>query len=209
MNARRDRRVECFIALLIPVLIWSAVDPHDQITWWLESAPTLLLIPVLYFTRHRLPLSSLLLTLLWLHGLLLLVGGHYTYALTPLGEWAQDWFHWQRNHYDKLGHFFQGLVPALACREIVSRASPLRGHAGWIGYISVATAMMISALYELIEWIAALLSAEAAESFLGTQGDVWDTQSDMAMALAGALATALLLARWHDRSIAAREPAHG
>lgn len=199
-----DRRLVWFLALLAPVFIWSAIGPHDRLTWWLEVAPVLIGVPLILAVRKRFPLTSLLLVLVWLHSVVLIVGGHYTYALVPAGDWAREWFGWSRNNYDKLGHFAQGFVPAILTREILLRTSPLRDRGDgrrsrWLGFLVVSVCLAFSAFYELIEWWAALLSAEAAESFLGTQGYVWDTQSDMAWALGGAILALLLLGRWHDR----------
>ena len=201
-----DRRLIWFCALLIPVLGWSVVRPHDPFTWFLEVAPVLLGVPLMLAAGKRFPLSTLLLVLLWLHCVVLIFGGHYTYALVPLGEWAKEWFGWTRNNYDKLGHFAQGFVPAILTREILLRTSPL-GNRGdgqpsrWLGFLVVSVCLAFSALYELIEWVTAVTSGEAAEAFLGTQGYVWDTQSDMAWALGGAVVAIAMLPRWHDRSL--------
>lgn len=208
-----DRRLTWFVALLLPVLLWSVVKPHDLLTWLLEVAPVLIGVPLLLAGRRRFPLSTLLLALLWLHAVILIVGGHYTYALVPAGEWAKEWFGWTRNNYDKLGHLAQGFVPAILAREILLRTSPLAHAAGrsrdtagqpsrWLPFLVVSVCLAFSAFYELVEWWVALLSAEAADAFLGTQGYVWDTQSDMAWALGGALAALALLSRAHDRSMA-------
>jgi putative membrane protein len=202
-----DRRLLWFLVLLAPVFIWSAVGPHDRLTWWLEVAPVLIGVPLILVAQKRFPLTSLLLVLIWLHSVILIVGGHYTYALVPPGDWAREWFGWTRNNYDKLGHFAQGFVPAILTREILLRTSPLRNRGDgrpsrWLGFLVVCVCLAFSAFYELIEWVAALLSAEAAESFLGTQGYVWDTQSDMAWALGGAVLALLCLSRWHDRLMA-------
>lgn len=196
-----DRRLIWFVALLAPVVVWSWIGPHDRFTWWLESAPAVIGVPLILVLRKKFPLSSLLLVLLWLHCVLLLTGGHYTYALVPLGEWARGWFGWTRNNYDKLGHFTQGLVPAILTREILLRTSPLKGSK-WLGFLVVCVCLAFSAFYELVEWFTAVTSGEAANDFLGTQGDPWDTQTDMLMALIGAVVAVTLLRRWHDRSLA-------
>lgn len=211
---RMDRRLLWFLALFVPVLLWSAIGPHDRLTWWLEAAPVLIGVPLIVAVQKRFPLTSLLLVLVWLHAVILIVGAHYTYALVPAGEWARDWFGWSRNNYDKLGHFAQGFVPAILAREILLRTSPLRDRGDgrpsrWLGFLTVSVCLGFSAFYELIEWWAALLSAEAAESFLGTQGYVWDTQSDMAWALGGAILALLVLSRWHDRQLARLLAARG
>ncbi len=195
-----DRRLLWFFLLLAPVLGWSAIRPHDFFTWLLEVIPVLIGLPVAFAVQRRFPLSGLLLVLLWLHSVILIVGGHYTYARVPLGDWAMQWFGWPRNNYDKLGHFAQGFVPAILVREILLRASPLKGSK-WVGFLVVSVCLAFSAFYELLEWAVAELSGAAADDFLGTQGYAWDTQSDMALALVGAVAALLLLARAHDRSM--------
>lgn len=202
-----DRRLTVFVLLLLPVLIWSGWAPHDRLTWFLEVAPVLVGVPLILACQRRFPLSTLLIALIWAHAVILMVGGRYTYALVPLGEWAREWFGWTRNNYDKVGHFAQGFVPAILAREILLRLSALRDRGDgtpsrWLGFLVVSVCLAFSAFYELIEWWVALLSEEAAEAFLGTQGYVWDTQSDMAWALAGALLALGLLARAHDRSMA-------
>lgn len=201
-----DRRLYWFIGLLVPVVAWSWIGPHDRLTWWLESAPVVAGVPVIVALQRRFALSTLLLGLLWLHCVVLLMGGHYTYALVPAGEWAKTAFGWTRNNYDKLGHFTQGVVPAILTREILLRTSPL-GQAGrpasrWLGFLVVCVGLAFSAFYELIEWFTAVTSGEAANDFLGTQGDVWDTQTDMLWALIGAVAAVTILSRWHNRSLA-------
>ncbi len=196
-----DRRLIWFVALLLPIVGLSWIDPHDRLTWWLESGPVVLGVPLIWFFRKRFPLSTLLLVLHWLHCVILVVGGHYTYARVPLGEWARDWFGWPRNNYDKLGHFAQGFVPAILTRELLVRTSPLRGSR-WLGFLVVCVCLAFSAFYELIEWFAAAAGGGAAEDFLGTQGYVWDTQSDMFLALIGAVVALLALAKVHDRSMA-------
>ena len=196
-----DRRLLWFCALLAPVLGWSLVRPYDFFTWVLEVAPVLFGVPLMLRQQRRFPLSTLLLVLLWWHSVILIVGGHYTYARVPLGEWMAHWFGWSRNYYDKIGHFAQGFVPAVLTREILLRTSPLRGSR-WLGFVVVCVCLAFSAFYELVEWAVALASGAAAEDFLGTQGDPWDTQTDMAWALVGAVSAMLLLRRWHDRSLA-------
>jgi putative membrane protein len=157
-------------------------------------------VPLVLAFQKKFPLSTLLLGLVWLHCVVLLVGGHYTYAEVPLGEWAKGWFGWTRNNYDKLGHFAQGFVPALLARELLVRTSPLRGSR-WLGFLVVCVCLAFSAFYELVEWFTAVTTGAAADAFLGTQGDPWDTQTDMLMALVGALAAVVLLSRAHDRSL--------
>jgi putative membrane protein len=212
-----DRRLIWFTVLLAPVLGWSAIKPHDFFTWLLEVFPIFIGLPLAFAVHRRFPLSGLLLVLLWLHSVILIVGGHYTYAKVPLGDWAMQWFGWSRNNYDKLGHFAQGFVPAILTREILLRTSPLKyqlngpfdatqGNGSvrpsrWLGFLVVSVCLAFSAFYELLEWAVAELSGAAADDFLGTQGYAWDTQTDMALALVGAVAALLLLARAHDRSM--------
>jgi len=203
----KDRRLIWFCVLLAPVLAWSAVAPHDYFTWFLEIVPVFIGLPIAFAVQRRFPLSSLLLVLLWWHSVVLIFGGHYTYARVPLGDWAMHWFGWTRNNYDKLGHFAQGFVPAILTREILLRTSPL-GNRGdgrpsrWLGFLIVCVCLAFSAFYELVEWRVAVSSGAAADDFLGTQGDPWDTQSDMAFALIGGIVALTLLSRWHDRSLA-------
>jgi len=181
-------------------LIASGIRPFDRATWWMEVAPVLIGVPILVASFARFRLSPLLYRLLFLHALILMVGGHYSYARVPIGFWVQDWLDLSRNHYDRVGHLAQGFVPAILAREILLRLSPLR-RGGWLSFLVVCVCLAFSALYELIEWLAALIGGAAAESFLGTQGDVWDTQWDMFLALCGSLAALLLLAGVHDRSM--------
>ena len=202
-----DRRLIWFFALLIPVTAWSWIAPHDRFTWWLEAGPVVAAAVLIIRTRNRFPLSTVLLVLAWLHCAVLLVGAHYTYALVPAFEWLRELTDGTRNNYDKLGHFVQGFVPAILAREIFLRNSPLRDRGDgrpsrWLGFMVVSVCLAFSALYELVEWGVAELSGEGAESFLGTQGYVWDTQSDMALALVGAVCALFVLSRIHDRSLA-------
>jgi putative membrane protein len=198
-----------FLALaMLPVLgalAASAVAPYDRLTWWMEVLPVLLVVPVLAATVRRFPLSRLLVVLIALHALILIAGGTWTYARVPAGFWVQEAFDLARNPYDKLGHFAQGLVPAVAARELLLRHGWVSGRAV-AAWLSVCVAMTISAVYELVEWAAALALGQGADEFLGTQGDQWDTQSDMFLALVGALVAVLLLARWHDRALGRLRP---
>jgi putative membrane protein len=189
-----------WLASFSVVLLWSAIEPFDSFTWFLEVVPALIALILIIATYRRFPLTPLLYWLILAHAVILMVGGHYTYAKVPLFDTLAGWFDWQRNHYDKLGHFAQGFVPAVAAREILLRRSPL-GRGRWLFFLVVCVCLAISAFYELIEWWVALLSDEAAEAFLGTQGYVWDTQSDMGWALLGALAALLFLSRRHDRQL--------
>ncbi len=196
------------LACIVPVLAWSAWRPYDMLTWWLEVVPVFLGFAAIFIAQVKSGwrLSNMALVLTGIHMVILIVGGHYTYARVPAGDWFMQTFDLARNHYDRLGHLAQGLVPAVICREIFLRLHVIAKR-GWLGFCVVSVCLAISATYELIEWAAALLSAEAAESFLGTQGDGWDTQSDMFCAAIGALVTVFLLSRMHDRSIARLETA--
>lgn len=182
------------------VLIWSAIAPKDYLTWWLEVLPALIGLIVLIATRKTFPLTPLLYGLILLHCIVLMVGGHYTYAEVPLFDTIKSWLGWHRNNYDKLGHFTQGLVPALIAREILIRKLIVNGER-WRNFLIVCVCLALSATYELIEWLAAVIGGGSSEAFLGTQGDVWDTQTDMAMALVGAICALLFCARWHDRQL--------
>lgn len=189
-----------WLAAFCLVLAWSAWRPQDYPTWWLEVSPALVAVVLLGVTRRRFPLTTLAYVLILIHAMILMIGGHYTYAEVPLGDWLRDWTGGARNNYDKLGHFAQGFVPAVVAREILVRLNVLRAR-GWLPVVVLGLCLSISALYELVEWWVALLSEQAAESFLGTQGYVWDTQSDMFWALLGAVAALALLSAWHDRQL--------
>ena len=188
------------LAATIAVLIWSGIAPKDRLTWWLEVAPALAGLAVLFATRRRFRFTPLVQTLIALHMILLAVGGHYTYAEVPLGSWAAEHFGLGRNHYDRLGHFAQGFVPALIAREIIIRREIIV-RKGWVAFFVICTAMAISAVYELIEFATALIYGQNADAFLGGQGDVWDTQKDMTCALIGALCAIAFFSRWQDRQI--------
>jgi len=189
-----------WMVIFLAVFTWSAVNPHDYPTWFLEVLPAVLGASVIWYTRDTYPLTQLAYVLILIHCVILMVGGQYTYAEVPLFEWIRDEFGQQRNNYDKLGHFVQGFVPAIVAREIVIR-NKVFTSARWRDFFIVCFCLGFSAFYELIEWWVALLSAEAAESFLGTQGYTWDTQSDMAYALVGAVLALLLLGKLHDRQL--------
>ncbi|BEO40358.1 membrane protein [Serratia marcescens] len=187
--------------LLLAALIHSGIHPYDRTTWLMEVAPVLIVLPLLWLTHRRYPLTPLLYTLIFFHALILIFGGMYSYARVPLGFEVQQWLDLGRNPYDKLGHFFQGLVPVLAAREILLRGGYVQGRK-MLGFVVCCIALAISALYELIEWWAALALGQGADEFLGTQGDPWDTQSDMFCALLGAICGLSLFGRWQDRQIA-------
>jgi len=196
---RREPAILLIAALVL--LAVSRVGALEPGTWLLEIAPILIIAPILVLTARRFPLTPLVYRLLFVHALILMLGGHYTYAKVPLGFWVQDALGLARNHYDRLGHFAQGFVPAMLAREVLLRRSPVvRGR--WLAFLVVCVCLALSATYELIEWLAAVLGGSAADAFLGTQGDVWDTQWDMFMAGVGSVAALLLLSRVHDRQLA-------
>jgi putative membrane protein len=191
------------LALLLVVTIvfcWSGWQPHDRFTWWLEIAPGLAGIVILFATYHRFTFTTLCYTLIALHICLLCVGGHYTYARVPVFDWLRPVFGWERNHFDRLGHFMQGFVPAMIAREMFVRLQ-IVNRKKWIPFLVVSVCLAISAFYELIEWWTACLSGSAADDFLGSQGDVWDTQEDMCMALIGVVCALLFLSYFHDRAL--------
>ena len=197
-----NMNVKAIIWLLVffGVLIWSSIGPADRFTWWLEVIPAIAGFLIIMATRNSFPLTNLLYILILIHAVILMVGGHYTYAEVPLGDWLRELTDGSRNNYDKLGHLAQGFVPAIIAREVLIRNRVVNGSA-WLFYLILSIVLAFSAFYELVEWGAALFSAEAADSFLGTQGYVWDTQSDMFWALVGAVLALLTLSRFHDRQI--------
>jgi putative membrane protein len=201
-EARVNRFRGLWFAVFLAVLVWSGISPHDTPTWMLEVAPAVIAAAILWFTWDRFTLTTLTYVLILAHCVVLMVGGHYTYAEVPLGEWLQQALDQPRNNYDKLGHFVQGFVPAIVAREVLIRLRVFNS-ARWRDFFILCFALAVSAFYELVEWWVALLSEEAADSFLGTQGYTWDTQSDMAWALFGAMSALLLLARLHDRQLSA------
>jgi putative membrane protein len=188
------------VALVLGVLAWSGVHPADRFTWLMEVFPVLIGLPVLLLTARRFRFTTLVCALLAVHAVILMVGGRYTYAEVPLGFRMQEWFGFARNHYDRIGHFAQGFVPAMVAREILVRRSPL-ARSRWLPFVVVAFCLALSAFYELIEWWTALATGTAATAFLGTQGDPWDTQWDMCWALIGAVSALVLLSRLHDRAL--------
>ena len=187
----------------VSLLALTAIHPHDYPTWWMETFPIFIAVPILVATWKRYPLTPLLYRLLFLHALILMVGGHYTYAEVPLGYWMQDWFGFVRNNYDKIGHLAQGFIPAMLFRELLLRSSPLR-QGKLLFTLVVASCLAVSASYELIEWAAAEMMGQGADAFLGTQGYAWDTQSDMLMALIGAISAQVLLGKVQDRQLRGR-----
>ncbi len=201
---RRREPLILLIATLV-CLALSRIGAAEPGTWVLEVFPIFLAIPLLVATAKRFPLTPLAYRLLFVHALILIIGGHYTYAKVPFGFWVQDALHLGRNHYDRLGHFAQGFVPAIIAREVLLRRSPLQ-RGKWLFFLVTCVCLAVSASYELIEWLAALLGGSSADAFLGTQGDVWDTQWDMFMALVGAITSLLLLSRVHDRQLERLDP---
>ncbi|WP_458119638.1 DUF2238 domain-containing protein [Paenibacillus sp. Z6-24] len=198
---RREQKLHILLLVIVAgVLIWSAVYPHDWFTWILEVFPAVMGGAVLLITYRQFQLTGLVYSLIALHMIILLIGGHYTYAEMPLFNWLRDALHLERNYYDRLGHFIQGFVPAIIVRELLLRTSPLR-PGKWLVTIVISVCMAISAAYELIEFAVAGLTGTAAEAFLGTQGDVWDTQWDMTFALGGAVIALLLLSRYHNAEL--------
>ena len=192
--------VGLWLAIWFGVFVWSAVGPRDYFTWALEVAPAVLGLLVLWATRRSFPLTRLAYALVLIHCIILMVGGHYTYAEVPLFDTLKDVFGFTRNHYDRLGHLAQGFVPAVLAREVLLRKRVLTKH-HWTGFLVVCICLALSAAYELIEWAVAVASGSAADAFLGTQGDPWDTQSDMALAGLGALLSLLVCRRFHDRQL--------
>ena len=200
---RIDGRVHAAeLLVVLAALVVSGIHPADRTTWWLEIFPILIALPIVLATYHRFPLTDLLYTLIALHALVLILGGAYTYAHVPLGFWMQDWFGFHRNHYDRIGHLMQGLVPALVAREILLRNGFVVGRR-MAAFLSVCVALAVSAFYELVEWWSALLLGQGADEFLGTQGDPWDTQSDMFCALVGAIVAMAVFTRLQDAQIRA------
>jgi putative membrane protein len=189
-----------WLLIFLGVLAWSAIAPKDYFTWFLEVSPALVALPVLAATRRRFPLTPLLYGLILVHAIILMVGGHYTYAEVPLFDWLREPLGWQRNNYDKLGHLAQGVIPAMLAREILVRRDIVNGVA-WRNFFIICIALAFSAFYELLEWWAALATGESAEAFLGIQGYTWDTQSDMLYALMGAVLALLTLSSLHDAQL--------
>jgi putative membrane protein len=195
------RALTILLMLWLAGLVWSGWAPHDRITWVMEVFPCFIALVFLWQTRNSFPLTTLLYWLILIHGLILVLGGAYTYARVPLGFWMQDWFGFTRNNYDKIGHFAQGFIPAIVARELLIRKFAITRR-GLVAFLCIAICLGISAFYELIEWWSALILGQGADEFLGTQGDPWDTQSDMFFAFIGSICALLFLSRWHDRQMA-------
>ncbi len=200
LHARSEMAWWFLLGIAVLGLVWSGVAPHDQPTWALEVFPVVIALPLLWFTRKRFPLTPMLYVLIAVHASILMLGGHYTYALVPLGDWARGLLDLARNPYDRVGHFAQGFVPAMIAREVLLRRTPLR-RGGWLYFIVVCICLAISACYEFLEWWTAVIIGGQADAFLGTQGDVWDTQWDMFLAGCGGIIAQILLARWQDRQL--------
>lgn len=189
------------LAAVLIVWIWSAIKPQDTyLTWFLETLPFMIALPIILLTYKKFRLTDLTYTLIALHAMILMLGAHYSYAKVPLGFWMEEWFGWTRNNYDKIGHFMQGFGPAIYAREIIARTSPLR-KGKWLAFFSIAVPLAFSALYEILEWAASLSNPNDTEAFLGTQGYLWDTQTDMLLCLIGSTAALLLLTTLHDKHL--------
>ncbi|HEY9050812.1 MAG TPA: DUF2238 domain-containing protein [Gammaproteobacteria bacterium] len=193
-------KIQIWLIIFTGTLVWSGINPKDYPVWILEVAPAVIAVIVLGFTFKSYPLTPLLYILVLIHSIILMIGGHYTYAEVPAFDWLKEQLDLTRNHYDKLGHLAQGFVPAIAAREILLRSSPLQ-QGSWLNFIVICICLAISAFYEMIEWWVALMSTQAADAFLGTQGYIWDTQSDMFFALLGAIAALLILAKLHNTQL--------
>ncbi len=189
-----------WIAIFTVVLVWSGIGPKDYFTWALEVAPAIIGFIIIAVTYNKFRLTNILYLFILLHCIVLMIGGHYTYAEVPLFDYLKPIFGFERNNYDKVGHFMQGFVPAIIAREILIRKKILNSNK-WLNFLVVSICLAISAFYELIEWFVAVLSGEDAEAFLGTQGYVWDTQTDMAVALVGAVSALIILTRLHDKQL--------
>jgi putative membrane protein len=203
MSAKPSVYEIALLAVVIAVLLWSGISPKDRFTWFMEVFPVLIAVPILLVTRQRFQFTPLVYTLIAIHSCILMVGGKYTYAEVPFGFWMERTFGFARNHYDRIGHFAQGFVPALVAREILIRNSPLKGSR-WLPFLIVCFCLAFSAFYEFIEWWTALAKGASADAFLGTQGDPWDTQWDMFFAFIGSITGLVLLSRLHDRQLRER-----
>jgi putative membrane protein len=205
-DTKASLRLPLFLAVVVLLgLVWSGSGPYDRLTWFLEVVPVLVAVPLLVWTARSFPLTPLAYVLITVHALILMYGGHYTYALTPFGDWMQDVFDFTRNHYDRIGHLMQGFGPAIIARELLLRTSPLR-PGKWLFALVTLSILGVSASYEFTEWWAAIAGGDAAGAFLGTQGDVWDTQWDMFLAGCGAIVAQLSLSRVHDRQLLRLQP---
>ena len=190
-----------WLSIYFAVLVWSAINPYNTFTWFLEVLPALIGFVILALSYKSFPLTPLLYSLILIHMIILMVGGHYSYTEVPLFDWVKETFDQSRNNYDKVGHFAQGFIPAILAREILIRKHIVEASQAWLNYIVLSIVLAFSAFYELVEWWGALLTGEDAEEFLETQGYMWDTQSDMAYALIGAIVALLVLSKYHDKQI--------
>jgi putative membrane protein len=205
-DMKASLRLPLFLACVVLLgLAWSGMGPYDRLTWFLEVVPVLVAVPLLIWTARSFPLTPLAYVLIAVHALILMYGGHYTYALTPFGDWIRDVFGFTRNHYDRIGHLMQGFGPAIIARELLLRTSPLR-PGKWLFALVTLSILGVSASYEFTEWWAAIAGGDAAGAFLGTQGDVWDTQWDMFLAGCGAIVAQATLSRTHDRQLLRLQP---
>jgi len=203
-SLRSSRYPLVLLGIVLICWVGSGIKPHDtQLTWFLETVPCMIVLPILLCTCKRFRLTNLMYTLIAIHSMILMLGGHYSYAKVPLGFWMREWFGWTRNNYDKIGHFMQGFGPAIYAREIVVRTTPLK-RGKMLGLFCLAVPLAVSAAYEIAEWIAAISSPDGSEAFLGTQGYVWDTQTDMFFCFIGAIAALIALTKLHDRQLQMR-----
>ncbi|MEX1221684.1 MAG: DUF2238 domain-containing protein [Idiomarina sp.] len=201
MTTKQRLAIGLWLAIFFPVLIWSAIEPKDYFTWFLEALPAMIAVVLLALTYQRFPLTPLLYLLILVHAVILMIGAHFTYAEVPLFDSFKEWFGFERNNYDKLGHLAQGFVPAILARELLIRHRVVKSSA-WRNLFIISVCLAFSAFYELIEWWVAVASGSGADAFLGTQGYIWDTQSDMGFALLGAILALLTLSKWHDQQLA-------
>jgi len=201
-----NKELLILLILILAVMAWSWVNPYDRPTWWLEAIPVIIALPLLFYTRESFPLTRISYYLICVHSIILVVGAHYTYARVPLGFWMQDWFEFSRNHYDRIGHLAQGFIPAILAREILWRKQVINlvnisPGKYWLFFLTTCFCLAFSAFYELLEWWTAVIGGDGSVEFLGTQGDVWDAQWDMMLALIGAILAQLLLGKVHDRQM--------
>lgn len=200
METRKDKWPLVFLVTVLTIALWSVISANDYFTWILETTPAFIAIAALLLSYKKFQFTNLLYSLIAMHCVVLLIGGHYTYAEVPLFNWLRDTLELSRNHYDRLGHFVQGFVPAMVARELLLRNSPLK-TGKWLFFIIIFSCLGISASYELIEWVVSVNTGDGADAFLGTQGDIWDTQKDMAMAMFGAITALITLGKIHDKSL--------
>jgi len=201
-----NKELLVLLILILAVMVWSWINPYDRPTWWLEAIPVIIALPLLFYTRESFPLTRISYYLICVHSIILVVGAHYTYARVPLGFWMQDWFEFSRNHYDRIGHLAQGFIPAILAREILWRKQVINlvnisPGKHWLFFLTTSFCLAFSAFYELLEWWTAVIGGDGSVEFLGTQGDVWDAQWDMMLALIGAILAQLLLGKGHDRQM--------